>query len=203
VSVPTDYAAATRGAENFATTALDSWKKSLNSVTDQFRALPSFSAFPQVDVTEAVERQFAFIQQLVDLNHDYARKLAEVANTLTGVTREQFESVGTVVRSQVEAVSDAARDRVDTVEQTVRAQAEQVEQAENQAREQAEEAERQQARDAAKAERQQRKEAHDKARERYENLTKAELSDEAGKRDLPKTGTVDELVERLVAHDTK
>jgi len=203
VPVPTNYADATRGAENFATTALDSWKKSLDSVTDRFRTFPSFGAFPQLDATEAVERQFAFIQRVIDLNHDYARKLAEVANTLTGVTREQFESVDNLVRNQVEAVSNAAQDGVDTVEQTVRAQAEQAERAENEAREEAEEAERQQAREAAKAERQQRKEAHDKARERYENLTKAELSDEAAKRDLPKTGTVDELVERLVAHDTK
>jgi hypothetical protein len=43
----------------------------------------------------------------------------------------------------------------------------------------------------------------DKARERYEGLTKAELSDQLDKRHLPKTGTVDELVERLVEADSK
>lgn len=204
--VPTDYAGASRTAETFATTALDGWKKSVASVTDQFRSFPTFTgfgSFPELDATTVVERQFAFVQQVVDLNHDYVRKLAEVANTLTGVTREQFQSVGNIVRSQIESVSDAARSGVDTVEETVRSQADQVERAENEAREQAEEAERQQAREAAKAERAERREASAKARERYENLNKAELSEEAAKRDLPKTGTVDELVERLVASDTK
>jgi polyhydroxyalkanoate synthesis regulator phasin len=59
------------------------------------------------------------------------------------------------------------------------------------------------AREARKVEREQASRAHDKARERYEGLTKAELSDLLEKRDLPKTGTVDELVERLVEADGK
>jgi hypothetical protein len=59
------------------------------------------------------------------------------------------------------------------------------------------------AREARRVEREQAKRAHDKARERYEGLTKAELSDQLDKRDLPKTGTVDELVERLVEADSK
>jgi hypothetical protein len=41
------------------------------------------------------------------------------------------------------------------------------------------------------------------ARQRYEGLTKAELSDLLAQRDLPKTGNVDELVERLVESDGK
>jgi F0F1-type ATP synthase membrane subunit b/b' len=187
-----DYASTTRNAQNVLSTTLDSWKDGLTSVTDQFRSFPTVGNLPQIDVTEAVERQFAFIQQVVDLNHRYARQLAEVANTLTGATRQQIESVSTAVRDQVKSVSDVARNGVDTVEQTVREQADQVEQAE-----------RQQARDAAKAERQERKEARDTARERYEGLTKAELSEQVAERDLPKTGTVDELVARLVEDDTK
>jgi hypothetical protein len=51
--------------------------------------------------------------------------------------------------------------------------------------------------------REQARRAHDKARERYEGMTKAELSDLLDERDLPKTGTVDELVERLVEADSK
>ena len=70
-------------------------------------------------------------------------------------------------------------------------------------REQAEQAEQELAREARKAEREQARHAHDKARERYEGLTKAELSDQLGQRDLPKTGNVDELVERLVEADSK
>jgi hypothetical protein len=175
----------------------------VSSVTEQFRAFPTIGNLPQVDVTEAVERQFAFIQQIVDLNHQYARQLAEAANTLTGATRSQLESVGSVVRDQVASISDVARTGADTVEQAAREQADQVEQAERKQAEQAEQAEREQAREAAKAERAERKEARDKAAERYEGLTKVELSEQAAKRDLPKTGTVDELVARLVEADTK
>jgi hypothetical protein len=188
----TDYAAATRTAQTALTTTLDRWKDGVSTVTEQFRAFPTIGNLPQVDVTEAVERQFAFVQQIVDLNHQYARQLAEVANTLTGATRSQLESVGSVVRNQVASISDVARTGADTVEQAAQEQADQAEQAE-----------RQQARDAAKAERAERKEARDKAAERYEGLTKVELSEQAAKRDLPKTGTVDELVARLVEADTK
>jgi len=66
-------------------------------------------------------------------------------------------------------------------------------------REQAEKAEQERAREARKAERQQARQA----RERYEGQTKAELSDQLAERDLPKTGNVDELIERLVEADTK
>jgi hypothetical protein len=45
--------------------------------------------------------------------------------------------------------------------------------------------------------------AHEEARQRYEGLTKAELSDLLDKRNLPKTGNVEELVERLVEADSK
>ena len=79
-----DFAAATRTTHDVLTTTLNTWKDGAKTVTDQFRAFPSVGTLPQVDVTEAVERQFAFIQQVVDLNHQYARQLAEVANTLTG-----------------------------------------------------------------------------------------------------------------------
>jgi hypothetical protein len=188
----TDFAATTRNAQTAFTTTLDSWKDGLTSVADQFRAIPSVGTLPQVDVTEAVERQFAFIQQIVDLNHQYARQLAEVANTLTGATRSQIESVGSVVRDQITSASEVARTGADKVEDAAREQADKAEQAE-----------REQAREAAKAERQEQKQAADKARERYENLTKAELSEQAAKRDLPKTGTVDELVARLVEADTQ
>jgi hypothetical protein len=49
----------------------------------------------------------------------------------------------------------------------------------------------------------QRRQAHEKARARYEGMTKAELSDLLAERNLPKTGNVDELVERLAEADGK
>ena len=178
----TDYAAT---AQTALTTTLDQWKNGVTSVTDQFRSFPTVGNLPQIDVTEAVERQFAFIQRIVDLNHSYARQLAEVANTLTGVTRSQLESVSTVVRDQVASISDVVRTSADTAEEAVAQEAKEV------------------AKEAAKVTRAKRKEATDEARARYEDLSKAELSEEAAKRDLPKSGTVDELVVRLVEADTK
>jgi hypothetical protein len=94
--------------------------------------------------------------------------------TLSGAVREQVESVGNVVREQAEIVP-----------------------------EQAEQAEKERARKARQAERRQARQAHGKARERYEGLTKAELSGQLAKRQLPKSGNVDELIERLVEADSK
>jgi hypothetical protein len=45
--------------------------------------------------------------------------------------------------------------------------------------------------------------AHKRARERNAGLTKAELSDQLAQRELPKTGNVDALIERLVEADSK
>jgi hypothetical protein len=92
---------------------------------------------------------------------------------------------------------------VDTLEHTVAEQADQAEKVEREARAQAEKVEREARAEAAKVERAERKKVQDDARARYEGLTKAELTDEAGKRNLVKTGTVDELVARLVEDDTK
>jgi hypothetical protein len=80
---------------------------------------------------------------------------------------------------------------------------EQAAKAEQAVREQAAKAEQERARQARKAEREQARQAHDQARERYEGLTKAELSDQLAERNLPKTGTVDELTERLIEADSK
>ena len=69
--------------------------------------------------------------------------------------------------------------------------------------EKAEQAERDQARRTRQAEREQARQAREQARERYQGLTKAELSDKLAERELPKTGTVDELIERLVSADSQ
>src|SRR3954452_25198580 len=134
---PDDFAANARRAESILTSAMDTWKTGLDSVTNQFRAFPSVGNLPQFDATEAVERQFAFIQQIVELNHQYARQLAEVANTLTGATSQQIESVSGAVRDQIQSVTDTARGNVDTFEQTVHDTADQAEQTQREARKQA------------------------------------------------------------------
>jgi len=118
------------------------------------------------------------VQRTVDISRDLSIKWAEAAGTLSGAVREQAESVGGLVRGQAESARDFMH-------------------------EQAGQAEKELAREARQAEREQARHARDKARERYEGLTKAELSDRLDQRNLPKTGNVDELVERLVEADSK
>jgi SAP domain len=131
---------------------------------------------PQIDLVPAVERYFDLLQRTVDLNRRIAVRWAEAATALPGAVRERAESVG-----------DVARDKAATAEQA--------------AHESAERATHELAREAAKIERQQARKAQAMARERYEGLTKAELSDLLAKRGLPKSGNVDELIERLVEAD--
>jgi hypothetical protein len=178
-----DYATTARRAESAVTDALDTWTSGFNAITAPFQALPStgsFPTFPQFDAAEAVELQFKFVKRLTDVNYGYARQLAEVTNTVNGAVREHLEGLNTAVIEQLQSVSQITQSAVDTVEESVR----------------------ESAAEAEKTERAQRKAARTAAREHYRSLTKNELSDEAAKRNLRKTGTVDELVDRLVADDT-
>ena len=162
----------------------DFWTQGSQKLTD--RMLPGL---PQVDLVPVVERYFEFVQRTVDISRDLTLKWAEAAGTLSGAAREHAESVGGRVREQAESARHFVHEQAGKAEQA--------------AREQAEQAEQELAREARRAEREQAKHAHDKARERYEGLTKAELSDQLDQRHLPKTGNVDELVERLVEADSK
>jgi len=154
----------------------DFWTQGAQKLSDRM-----LSGLPQVDLIPMVERYFEFVQRTVDISRDLTLKWAEAAGTLSGAVREQAESVGGLVREQAESTRDFVHEQADKAEQ----------------------AEQELAREARKAEREQVRHAHDKARERYEGLTKAELSGQLDKRHLPKTGNVDELVERLVEADSK
>ena len=140
---------------------------------------------PQIDLIPAVERYFDLVQRMVDVNRHLTVKWVEAADTLTGVVRDQAESAAAAVREMPASVGHAVHEQAAQAEQAVR--------------EQAEKAQQERAREARMAERQQARQA----RERYEGQTKAELSDQLAERDLPKTGNVDELIERLVEADTK
>jgi len=165
----------------------DFWTQGAKKLTDYVPA-----GLPQVDLVPVVERYFEFVQRMVDINRELTIKWAESAGMLSGVVREQAESVSGLVREQAESARDFAHEQAGKAERAAREQADQAEQAEKEM-----------VREARKAEREQARRAHDIARERYEGLTKAELSDLLDKRDLPKTGNVDELIERLVEADSK
>ena len=165
----------------------DFWTQGSQKLTD--RMLPGL---PQVDLVPVVERYFQFVQRSVDISHDLTLKWAEAVGMLSAGVREQAESFGELLSESATSARDLVHEQVDTAEQAAREQADKAEQAEKEL-----------VRQARKAERDQARQAHEKARERYEGLTKAELSDLLDKRDLPKTGTSDELIERLVEADSK
>jgi len=117
----------------------------------------------------------------VERYFEFVQRTVDISRDLTIKWAESAGMLSGVVREQAESVSGLVREQAEL----------------------AGKAEKEMVREARKAEREQARHAHDTARERYEGLTKAELSDLLDKRDLPKTGNVDELIERLVEADSK
>jgi hypothetical protein len=205
MTVTDNYAANTRSAQSVLTNALDGWKNGLNSWTTPFQSLPTTPQFPQFDVAEVLEQQVKVLQQFIDVNVEYARQLAEAGNTVSGAVRQHIDGLSTVLFNQIQTVSETVQGTVETFEESVRDTAEQAEQAQREEAKQAERAQREEAKQAEQEEREKRQEAQkaerekrQQVREHYRAMTKNELSEEAAKRNLPKTGTVDELVDRLV-----
>ena len=114
------------------------------------------------------------IDQVFDFWEQSLEAQRTVAKQLVGASI----SAGEKVREQVESVSALVRQNADSVGQALREQAESVTATFQSA-------------------------AAAVSEQTYHNLTKAELQEELGARDLPKTGNVDELRERLVADDLK
>jgi hypothetical protein len=185
-SMTRQYSAVASQASNVVEKAADRWQESVRKVADRVPVLP------QVDLVPAVERYFDLVQRAVDMNRRFTVRWVQAAGSLSGAVREQADTAGEVVRERAESASDVARDRAASFERAADRQAAQAEQAEKDL-----------AREARRVEREHARREHAKARVRYEGLTKAELSDLLAKRDLPKTGNVDELIERLVEADGK
>ena len=179
------YSTAASRARSAVDKTADFWTQGVQTLTDRLPGLP------QIDLIPAVERYFDFVQGTVDINRRLTIKWVEAAGTLSERVRDRAESAGNLVREKAESAGDIVRDKAESAERTARRG------------EKAEQAEQERAREARFAERRQARRAHDKARERYEGLTKAELSDQLAKRQLPKSGNVDELIERLVEADSK
>ena len=148
------------------------------------------SGLPQLDLVPAVERYFGLVQRTVDINRRLAVRWAEAAGTLSGAAREKAGSAGEAMRGKAAAAGDIAREQAVKAELAAREQAAKADRAEKQL-----------ARQARQAEREHARRAHGRARRRYEGLPKAQLSDLLAKRGLPKTGNIDELIERLVEAD--
>lgn len=218
-SMTRQYSAAASHGRNAVEKAADVWTEGARTVTGRIPGLP------QVDLVPAVERYFDLVQRTVDINRRLAIRWAEATGTLSGVVREKAGSAGDAVREKAEAAGDIARGQAEQAELAAREQAAKAEQVEKEVARQARQAEREQAvkagqavreqaakaeqaekelaRQARQAEREHGRRAHERARARYEGLPEAELSHLLAQRDLPKTGSVDELIERLVEADSR
>jgi SAP domain len=222
------YTAAAGQARQATQKSAEAFKNATQVFTEQ---LDAFNP-PTVDLTTQVARYFDSLQKVIDVNRDLATQWAELVTTMSGSVREQAQQIAGIVRDQTSTVADLATEQAEKVEQAAKQQADQVQQAEReraeeaegaekakareakriereeakkaqQQAEEAEEAEKAKAREAKRVEREEAKKAAEEARQPYEGLTKAELSDQLAERGLPKTGNLDELVERLVSADTE
>jgi hypothetical protein len=201
------YSTAVDQARSAVERSAELWKQSTRSLTeqtDQLWQLPHLDA-----VGDAARKFFEYLQDGLEVNKNVTLKWLGALTSVTEAFGEQLEAVTDFQRGHGQAIStwiagesetfqDAAKQQADQVDKAQREQAKHIEQARQEREEQARQAER----DKAKAEREQARRARQEARDRYQGLTKAELSDKLAERDLPKTGNVDELVERLVSADT-
>ena len=184
-SMTRQYSAVASQASEAVEKAAESWVQGVRKVADRFPVLP------QMDLVPAVERYFDFVQRAVNVNRDITLRWAQAAGTLSGAVRERAEYAGHVVQERAEYAGQVVQERAESFEQTAARQADHAEQVGQEL-----------AREAHRLEREQARQAHQRAREPYEGLTKAELSKQLAQRDLPKSGTVNELIERLVEADT-
>jgi pyruvate-formate lyase len=131
-----------------------------------------YNPFAVVDPNETIDQIFDFWGKSLEVQRDVVKQLVSTTIAATEKVREQVESASAAVREQAESAGAAVREQAESVNEALRKQAS--------------------ATSAA---------FREQTTKSYDALTKAELQDELAKRDLPKTGNVDELRERLVADD--
>jgi len=181
------YVNGARSARTALTDAATSWAGSIKDAAAQVPA-----PFAMLNATALITQSVTFARQLQQANLEYAVNLLRALSVAGEAAGQYRDSVGSVLRNQVNALSDSVHEQVNKTDQIVQEQAERAEQAE-----------RDEVRQARAAERREARQAHQTARERYEGKTKTELADELSTRDLPKTGNLDELIDRLADADTK
>lgn len=186
---------ATESLTAVATSARQATEKSLQVFTDGAKTITDqvnrMTELPKVDLAEPVNRYFDYLQRSIDFNRGLAATWAEVFGSLAGTVYGQTKSLTEVATDQTKKVADLTVKQAEKLEQATREQATKVE-----------EAEKEQARLTRQAERAEAKLTHQRARAPYEELTKAELAAQLEGRSLPKSGTVEELIERLVSADS-
>ena len=156
---------------------------------------------PQVDLNQPVEQYFDFVQRTVDLNRELATKWAQWVNTLSGAARE----TGRIVQPHREGTKQTPwpawppnRPRKPSRSPATRPNGPSRPSVSRSGKPKKPKRPRP-AKPSALSGRS--PQGAGKAREAYEGLTKADLSDQLAERGLPKTGNVDDLIDRLVEAD--
>jgi hypothetical protein len=129
-----------------------------------------------LNASEMIDQNRRIAKRFVDVNVEYVQDLAAaVRKHLTGlasVWKDEVVTTGKLANKQAEKYQEAAIDQAEEIQRAERAAA-----------------------------RQAKKVSRAAAAERYEHMTKVELSEELASRDLPKAGNVDELRDRLIEND--
>ena len=181
--------------------AINLWTRGVRQVTDRARVRACVRLkLPQVDLVPPVERYFDFVQRTVEDNRGRTVRWAKSVTALSEAMRQRAESAGNAMRGGAESVGVLARSKAGAVEQAAR---EESARAAKDAREETERSDQERAREVRLIERDRSRKVHQRARQRYQGMTKAELSDLLEKRNLPKTGSRDELVDRLAEADAR
>ena len=167
------YIAATTQARKVTEKSIEAWRNGAKTFTDQLERV----RFPTIDLTEPVTRYFDSVQRAVDFNRDLATRWAELVTTLSGSVREHAAKVTGIVNDQTNTIADLTAKQAEKAEEIAKKQADTVEHA--------------------------KKDQAQQARQPYEGLTKAELIGQLTERGLPKSGTVDDLIGRLVSADSE
>jgi len=145
--------------------------------------------------------------KVADLTVKQAEKAEKAAKELAERTEKAAEELAENTEKAAEELAEnsekAAKELAENSEKAAKELADRAEEAQRKQALEAEEAKKAEAREAQRVQREEAKKAQQQAREAYEGLTKAELSDQLAGRGLPKTGNVDDLIERLVSADTK
>ena len=175
------------------------WRNGAKTFADQLNA----ASLPAAELTQAVARYFEFLQMAVDVNRDLATRWAELFTTVSGSTREQVRQVSGTAKDQVDTMVDRTGAWAEQLAQASGEKAEQVNREQDRDDDEGERAGEARAHADQRIERDDDRNAQQEAREAYQGWTKAELSDELADRDLPKSGTIEELIERLVSADSE
>ena len=195
MSVSEQYANTVRQAQETMASMMESFASNTQKAFGQ-----PVGPFGVVDPTAGIDQVFDFLGMTLEVQRDFAKKLAGVTASVGETVREQATSVGEAVREQATSAGELVREQAISVGELAREHTDAVQRA---AQEQADTLKRAAQERAAQERAAQERAAQERAAQKYEQLTKVELADELDRRDLPKTGNVDELRARLIEDDRK